>query len=158
VLSKGAPATSSITETKGEMNMIKRLAPLALLLATVACSSVPMNSSSNSAPAPAPGIATNKFAATSYILLDAPNQVRAVDWSSTVYPLHIYGTLTNQGFYPASKIEGKGKLCADGHDWLSLADLRVYKAADGKTPTAPYVAGCATASGFQPSSRDIVLQ
>jgi hypothetical protein len=139
--------------------MIKRLAPLALLLATVACSSVPMSSSSNSvASAPAAGVATNKFDATSYILLDAPNQVRQVDWSSTVYPLHIYGTLTNKGFYPAGKIEGKGKLCADGQDWLSLSDLRVYKAADGKTPAAPYVTGCATASGFQPSSRDIVLQ
>ena len=138
--------------------MIKRLAPLALLLATVACSSVPMNSSSTTGAAPAPGVATNKLDATSYILLDAPNQVRPVDWSSTVYPLHIYGTMTNRGFYPASKVEGKGKLCANGQDWLSLSDLKVYKAADGKTPTAPYVLGCATGSGFQPSSRDVVLQ
>lgn len=136
--------------------MIKRLAPLALLLATVACSSVPMNSSSSAGAAP--GVATNKLDATSYILLDAPNQVRTVDWSSTVYPLHIYGTMTNRGFYPAGKIEGKGKMCANGQDWLSLADLKVYKASDGKTPTAPYVLGCATGSGFQPSSRDIVVQ
>jgi hypothetical protein len=138
--------------------MIKRLAPLVLLLASVACSSVPMNSSSNTSSAPAAGIATNKLDATSYILLDAPNQVRTVDWSSTVYPLHIFGTMTSHGFYPAGKIEGKGKLCANGQDWLSLADLKVYKAADGKTPTAPYVLGCATASGFQPASRDIVVQ
>jgi hypothetical protein len=139
--------------------MIKRLAPLALLVVSVACSSMPMHSSSSaSTTAPAPGIATNKLDATSYILLDSPNQVRMVDWSSTVYPLHIYGTMTNRGFYPAGTIEGKGKLCADGKDWLSLSELKVYKAADGKTPTAPYVTGCATASGFQPSSRDIVLQ
>lgn len=139
--------------------MIKRLAPLVLLLASVACSSAPMSSSSNaSAAAPATGIATNKLDATSYILLDAPNQVRTVDWSSTIYPLHIYGTMTSRGFYPAGKIEGKGKLCANGQDWLSLSDLKVYKAADGKTPTAPYVLGCATSSGFQPSSRDIVVQ
>lgn len=138
--------------------MIKRLAPLALLLASVACSSAPMNSSST-APAAAPMTSSaNKYDATSYIVLDSPNQVRSVDWSSTIYPLHIYGTMTNKGFYPIGKIEGKGKLCSTGQDWLSLTDLRVYKAADGKTPTAPYVLGCATGSGFQPSSRDIVVQ
>lgn len=139
--------------------MMKRLAPLALLLASVACSSVPMNSSSNaSSPAATGAVTANKYDATSYIVLDSPNQVRSVDWSSTIYPLHIYGTMTNKGFYPIGKIEGKGKLCTSGQDWLSLTDLRVYKAADGKTPTAPYVLGCATSSGFQPSSRDIVLQ
>ncbi|MCU1349718.1 MAG: hypothetical protein JWO56_2748 [Acidobacteria bacterium] len=137
--------------------MIKRLAPLAVLVLSVACSSVPMNSSSNTGFA-STGVATNKLDATSYILLDSPNQIRPVDWSSTVYPLHVYGTLTNKGFIPAGGIEGKGKLCADGKDFLSLVDLKVYKAADGKTPVAPYIAGCATTNGFQPSSRDVVLQ
>jgi hypothetical protein len=137
--------------------MIKRLAPIALLVLSVACSSIPMHSSSTDSSGKPAGPST--LDASSYILLDAPNQVRSVDWSTQIYPLHIYGAMTNKGFTPiGNKIEGHGKLCSDGKDFLSLTDLKVYKASDGKTPQAPYVVGCATASGFQPASLDIVAQ
>ncbi len=135
--------------------MIKRLAPIALLALSVACSSIaPMHSSSTDAS----GKTVSTLDASSYILLDAPNQVRNVDWSTQIYPMHVYGTMTSKGFSPIGKVEGHGKLCSDGKDFLSLSDLTVHKASDGKTPQAPYLLGCATASGFQPSTLDIVAQ
>jgi hypothetical protein len=137
--------------------MIKRLVPIALLALSVACSSIPMHSSSTDVNGK-PASAVSTLDASSYILLDAPNQVRSVDWSTQIYPLHVYGAMTGKGFTPIGKVEGHGKLCNDGKDFLSLSDLKVYKASDGKTPAAPYLVGCATASGFQPSSRDIVTE
>jgi hypothetical protein len=142
--------------------MIKNTAAALALLFTVACSSMPMNNSNSngggSSLLNAP-VATRSVDAAQYILLDAPAQVRQVDFTKVISGLHIRGTMTNRGFYPASgKIEGRGQLCADGKDWLALSDLTVHKASEGKTPTAPYVLGCATSSGFQPASRDIVMQ
>jgi hypothetical protein len=142
--------------------MIKQTAASLALLLTVACSSVPSNNSSSTAAGSsllsAP-VATRSIDAPQYISLDQPNQIRQVDFSKQISGLHIRGTLTNRGFYPATaKVEGKGQLCADGQDWLSLSDLSIHKASEGKAKVAPYVSGCATASGFQPASRDIVMQ
>ena len=141
--------------------MIKQTAAAFALVLTVACSSVPSNNTANTAGGSsltAP-VATRSIDAAQYISLDAPNQIREVDYSKQISGLHIRGTLTNRGFYPAStKVEGKGQLCNDGQDWLSLSDLSVHKASDGKAKVAPYVSGCATATGFQPASRDIVMQ
>ena len=134
--------------------MIKNAAACLALLLTVACATTPMTSSN---PAPAPGITANYNDAPLYILLSSPNQVRTVDYSQKVYGLHLRGTMTNKGFYPAGKIEGKGTFCSDSKDWLSLSELKVYSA-DAKTPSGAHVLGCSTASGFQPASRDIVLQ
>jgi len=135
--------------------MVKNAAACLALLLTVACATTPMTSSNA---IPAPGVAASYNDAPLYILLSSPNQVREVDYSQQVYGLHLRGTLTNKGFYPAGKIEGRGSFCADGKDWLSLTDLRVYKAADARTPDGAYILGCATNAGFQPASRDIVLQ
>jgi ABC-type phosphate transport system substrate-binding protein len=131
----------------------RALISLALLL-TAACASLPMNSSSN---ATAGGSSTPNFYATDYVLLSAPTQLRTIDESTTVYPLHVRGALTNRGFYPLGKVEGHGDLCTDGKDWLSLSDLKVHKAAEGGSPAAPYLLGCASNSGFKPASRDIVM-
>ncbi|HEX9162018.1 MAG TPA: hypothetical protein VF980_09970 [Thermoanaerobaculia bacterium] len=116
--------------------------------------------SSESAGASAPSrIATNPNRAPDYILLDYPNQIRSYDYSGVgVRGLHVRGTLTNHGFIPAGEIQGNGSFCADGKDWLSLADLTVHTASEGKNPTAPYILGCASASGFQPASRTVVAQ
>jgi len=140
--------------------MIKQSAAALALLLTVACASTSMNSSSSDTGGgnAKSAVATRSVDAPEYILLQYPSQIRTIDWSKNISALHIKGTLTNRGFYPAGKIEGNGSFCADGKDWLSLADLSVHKAGEGKTPAAPYVTGCATASGFQPASRDIVLQ
>ena len=72
--------------------------------------------------------------------------------------LHVRGTMTNRGFYPAGEIQGSGKFCADGKDWLSLSDLKVHSAAEAKSPIAPYILGCSTSAGFQPASRAVVAQ
>jgi hypothetical protein len=114
-----------------------------------------MNASSTDASGNHSAVTTNPNAEEQYILLNAPGQVRVAE-NDVIYPLHIRGTMTNKGFIPAGNIQGHGKLC-DGKDWLSLADLSVHKAADGKTPAAPYVMGCVAANGFQPASRDIVM-
>jgi hypothetical protein len=141
------------------MFAMKNLTAALALLLTAACASTPMNSSSTTpGAAPTAGLASRSVDAPNYILFSSPNAVRNVDWSSSgVYGLNLKGTMTNKGFYPAGKIEGRGTFCAEGKDWLSLNDLSVHKAADGKSPEGSYVLGCASASGFQPASRDAVV-
>lgn len=136
--------------------MIKRTAAALSLLLAVACASTPMSSSSTATAAPA-GVTSNINNAPEYLLLSAPSQIRTYDFGSIVYGLHIRGTMTNKGFYPAGAIQGKGKFCADGKDYLNLSDLSVHKSGDG-SPSAPYVLGCASDKGFQPASREIVTQ
>jgi hypothetical protein len=139
--------------------MIKRTAAaLALVLIAAACASTPMTSST-AAGGPTTASLGNVRNSPDYILLSAPEQIRSWDFSSNyVRGLHVRGTMTNRGFIPAAEILGNGKFCTDGQDWLSLGELKVYKVADGKTPAAPYILGCATTSGFQPASRAIVTQ
>jgi hypothetical protein len=139
--------------------MIKRTVTALALVLTVACASSPLTSSSNESAGG--GVASTSLKnAPDYILLSAPTQVRTYDFANAigVRGLHVRGTMTNVGFIPVGDIQGGGKMCADGRDWLSLRDLTVNTASSGKTPTAPYVLGCATASGFQPASRTIVAQ
>lgn len=142
--------------------MIKRTAAsLALLLALAACATTPMGSNgteSGGGLLGSNGVTTAVNDAPEYILLEYPNQVRNVDYSRRISGLHIRGTVTNRGFFPAGNIQGNGQFCENGNDFFSLATLSVIKASDGKTPVAPYIKGCATARGFQPASRDIVLQ
>jgi hypothetical protein len=109
-----------------------------------------MNSSS-------PTTTATRIDASDYVLLSAPTQLRAIDDSTGVYALHVRGAMTNKGFYPVGGVQGRGELCADGKDWLSLSDLKVHKASEGGSPTAPYLLGCASNSGFKPASRDIVM-
>lgn len=133
---------------------------LALVLA-VGCASTATNSNTEAGGAPTiAGLTTNPTNAPEYVLLSAPNQVRSYDFSNSigVRGLHVRGTMTNKGFYPAGEVQGSGKFCADGKDWLSLSELKVHTAAEGKTPTAPYILGCANSSGFQPASRTVVAQ
>ena len=141
--------------------MIKRTAAALAMAFTVACASTPMTSSSETA-----GTAGNAVITTSvrnapdYVLLSAPNQVRSYDFANAVgvRALHVRGTMTNRGFIPAGDIQGAGKFCADGTDMLSLSDLTIYKAGEGKTPTGSYILGCAIGTSFQPASRSIVTQ
>ena len=144
------------------MFTMKKLAAALALTLAAACASTPMNSSSTKDSGGTPfgtsGIATRSIDAPNYILFSSPNAIRNVDYSSTgVYGLNLKGTMTNKGFVPAGKIEGHGSFCADGKDWLSLSDLSIHKASDGKSPEGSYVLGCASASGFQPASRDAVV-
>lgn len=129
------------------------LLALTLVLFSAACTSVPMSSSSAGG---STALASSKDA-PEYILLSSPTQIRNTDYSQRIGAFHIKGTLTNRGFYPAGPVEGNGEFCADGKDWLSLSDLSVHTATEGKTPAAPYLLGCASKSGFKPASREIVM-
>ena len=125
---------------------------LTLTLLSAACATAPMSSSSAGGSA-----LTSSKDAPEYILLSSPTQIRNTDYSQRIGAFHIKGTLTNRGFYPAGQVEGSGDFCADGKDWMSLSDLSVHQASDGKTPVAPYLLGCASKSGFKPASREIVM-
>lgn len=139
--------------------MMKSIAVSLALVLTVACASTPIASTEGAAGSTLPGVTNNAKNAPDYILLSAPGQVRTYDFSNAigVRGLHIRGTMTNRGFMPAGEIQGNGKFCAEGTDWLSLRDLSAHKATDG-APVAPYVLGCTASSGFQPASRTIVAQ
>ncbi len=140
---------------------MKTIAASLLLLLAVGCASTSMNATNETGGASAPaGITTNAKNAPEYVLLSAPNQIRTYDFGDAigVRGLHVRGTMTNRGFYPAGEIQGSGKFCADGKDWLSLSDLKVHSAAEAKSPIAPYILGCSTSAGFQPASRAVVAQ
>ena|SRR5690349_16015303 len=140
--------------------MIKRTAAALALILTVACASTPLSSSSNESSGGAATVTSSIKNAPDYISLSAPNQIRTYDFGNSmgVRGLHIRGTMTNAGFKPAGDIQGNGKFCAEGKDWLGLRDLTIHTASSGATPTAPYVLGCATGTAFQPSSRTVVMQ
>lgn len=140
--------------------MIRKFAPAAVLLLSVACATSPMTSSSSSAPVPASTSAISQTAsnAPDVVLLSAPGAVREWNAIDPEYGLHVRGTMTNQGFVPVGGVQGRGKLCADGKDWVSLSDLKIHKASEGTTPVAPYILGCASGYSFTPASREIVTQ
>lgn len=140
--------------------MIRRLAPAAVLLLTVACSTAPMTSSSSSTVTPTgtPTVSQSASNAPDFVLLSAPGAVREWNAIDPEYGLHVRGTMTSRGFVPVGGVQGRGKLCADGKDWVSLTDLKVHKASEGSTPAAPYVLGCASGSTFTPASREVVTQ
>jgi hypothetical protein len=139
--------------------MLKNTAAALALVLAVGCASTPLTQDATSGAASiGGGIATNAKEAPEYILLSSPTAVRTYDFGTRVYDLHVRGTMTNRGFFPAGQIQGNGKFCADGKDWLSLSDMKVHKA-DSGAPVAPYVLGCANPNGtFSPASRDIVAQ
>ena len=136
---------------------MKRTAVLLTLLMTTACASSPMTSNDGAGGASA-GATANVRNAPDYIALSAPNQVRSWDFGDAlgVRGFHVRGTMTTRGFAPIGNIQGNGKFCSDGREWLSLTDLRVYTT--DKTPVAPYIRGCASGSSFLPASREIVTQ
>jgi len=110
----------------------------------------------STSPATADSAPRSGSTASHYILLSQPTAIREINWSRRIYDLHLKGQVTNRGFMPSGPIEGKGKLCPEGTDWLALSDMKLRSAQDG-TPQAPYVLGCRTASGFIPASRDVVM-
>ena len=137
--------------------MTRKLAPLAALLLAAACATAPMTSSSTNAATPAL-TASASLGQNEYVLLSSPGSVREWDATDPEIGLHVRGAMSSRGFVPASGVQGRGKLCADGKDWFSFADLKIHKASEGGTPTAPYLYGCASGSKFVPASRDIVTQ
>jgi len=140
---------------------MKTILPALVLLLTAGCASTATNSNRDTGGGPSvAGLTKNPKNAPEYVLLSAPNQVREYDFNNAVgvRGLHVRGTMTNQGFYPAGEIQGAGKFCTEGKDWFSLSELKVHVASEGKVPAVPYIVGCASSSGFQPASRSVVAQ
>ena len=132
------------------------LVVLALLL-TVACASNPVASTGGNGGSSSSAVLPSVKNAPDYVALSAPTQVRTYDFGNAigVRGLHVRGIMTNRGFQPIGDVQGNGKFCEGGQDWLSFTDMAVYKATDGKERKAPYLAGCAQGTRFQPASRAI---
>ncbi len=93
--------------------------------------------------------------ASHYRLMSDPRHVREIDWSRPPQALHVKGTLTSRGFEPSSSVEGSGRLCEGGTDWVNLRDGQFHAAGAG-SPEGPYVFGCKGRSGgFAPATREI---
>jgi hypothetical protein len=97
--------------------------------------------------------------ASHYRLLSDPRNVRDINWSNPPSALHIKGRMTTAGFQPVGQIEGRGSLCSEGRDFVTLSDGQFHAAADGATPTGLYVYGCKSMTGgFKPATREILGQ
>ena len=137
---------------------MKRLIVPLLLVISTACASTSLHSTSTTAyGSGSPSPRARAARADYYVLLSSPNQLREMSLG-TINAFHVSGIMNGRGFSPVSQVEGNGQFCADGKDWLDLANLSVHKAAEGHPPAAPYLLGCAVSSGFQPASRDIATQ
>ncbi|MCM2317614.1 MAG: hypothetical protein NDJ92_20880 [Thermoanaerobaculia bacterium] len=91
-----------------------------------------------------------------YRLVSDPLPIREIDWGRPLTDLHVKGHLTNKGFVPLTKVEGSGRLCESGNDWVSLADGAFHKGDSGEAPTGPYIKGCKGRSGgFMPASKEV---
>jgi hypothetical protein len=138
--------------------MMKRTAAALALLITVGCSSTSMTSNETTSN----GTTTAKRGgyARDFIVLSTPGYVQEWTLGSGVGAggFYVRGNKTkNNGFVPIGEVQGNGNFCADGRDWLSLKELRVYTADKG-APVAPYILGCVSGNGFRPASREIVTQ
>ena len=137
--------------------MMKRTAAALALLLMVGCASSSMTSNETTGSTGTTAKSSGGYA-RDFIALSTPGDVRMWDLGSgaSVGGFYVRGNKTRHGFIPVGEVQGKGNFCADGRDWLSLTDLRVYTA--DKTPVAPYVLGCVSGNGFRPASREIVTQ
>ncbi|HEU4522179.1 MAG TPA: hypothetical protein VFT12_09265 [Thermoanaerobaculia bacterium] len=140
--------------------MFKKSSAVLVLLLAAACASNPLGSSGGNGGSTSSPALPSLRNAPDYVLLSAPTQVRTYDFGNAigVKGFHVRGVMTNRGFQPIGEVQGNGKFCEGGQDWLSLADMAVYKAGDTREKRAPYLLGCANGNTFQPASRAIVAQ
>ena len=121
-------------------------------LLAVGCASTSMTSYDNAA-------GSDELAAkapTHYRLLSDPDSIRPIDWGRPLTSLHVKGYVTNQGFVPVSKVEGAGRLCESGNDWVNLVDGSIHSSSE--SPSGAYVKGCATAQGgFKPATKEVTF-
>jgi hypothetical protein len=92
---------------------------------------------------------------TYYRLTNDPNSLRSIDVIQPPRAFHVKAVASETGMQWSSKVEGKGKLCPEGKDWLSLNDGVIHAANDGSQPSGPYVLGCKSGNAFTPSSLDV---
>lgn len=93
---------------------------------------------------------------TYYRLVSDPLPIREIDWGRPMNDLHVKGYLTNKGFVPVAKVEGSGRLCESGTDWVSLTDGEFHKGDAGETPSGPHLKGCkGRTGGFMPATKEV---
>ena len=101
-------------------------------------------------------LAATSKGATHYRLLSEPTSLREVDIMKKPQAFHVKAVPSGNGLQWVAKVEGRGKLCTDGQDLLSLNDGSIIKGNSGAKPAGPYVVGCAASNGvFTPSSLDV---
>lgn len=136
---------------------MKKLSALLLVsLFVIGCASSATNSSSGGGS----GFGSiGSGSSTHYRLLSDPRNVRDIDWSNPPSGLHVKGRMTTAGFQPLGQVEGRGSLCTDGKDFVTLSDGAYYAAAEGATPKGYYLYGCKSMTGgFKPASRELLSQ
>ena len=131
---------------------------LLVALFVIGCASSATSSGSGSGSSIGASLGNTK-SASHYRLLSDPKSIREMDWSDQPTAMHVKGRLIASGFEPLGGVEGRGGLCADGKDFVTLLDGAFHAAGDGATPQGYYVYGCKTATGgFKPASREILGQ
>ena len=136
--------------------MKKLSALLLVVLFAVACSSTSGSMADAGSPASGGSTSASKATPTHYRLLSDPRTVREINWSRPPLDLHIKGRMTTLGFEPVNQVQGSGRLCADGKDWISLTDGLYHAGTEGSSPQGPYVMGCKSKTGgFVPASKQI---
>src|SRR5688572_23129206 len=111
--------------------------------------------------APAPGSTSGSSAvraaeATHYRLVSDPKSIRTIDWANPPRDLHVKGVLTARGFEPIGEVEGRGRLCEEGNDWVSLRDGSFHAADSGDRPESPFIRGCkGRTGGFMPAGVNV---
>ena len=94
---------------------------------------------------------------TYYRTMTDPASLQSIDLSRPPRAFHVKGIASSDGkFEWGKKVEGKGKLCADGKDWLNLNDGKIHAAGDNAKPTGPYVVGCKAGNTLTPSSLEVL--
>ncbi|MHB0972233.1 MAG: hypothetical protein ACYC7A_18685 [Thermoanaerobaculia bacterium] len=136
---------------------MKRTA-LVLSLLSVFAFACASNMSDATAPLGGSAAATGRFSPTHYRLVSDPDMIIAIKLKDIPRAYHVKGQSVNGGQIAwAPTLDGHGKLCVDGKEWISLNDGEIHVATE--TPVAPYILGCRASNGlFQPASTQVVLQ
>ena len=132
---------------------MKRATVLAIAaLFAIGCASTSMTSYDNAAGSDELRAQTP----THYRLLSDPDSLREINWGRPLTALHVKGYVTNQGFVPVSKVEGRGGLCESADSWVNLKDGSIHSSSE--SPSGAHVTGCLSSQGgFKPATKEVTF-
>lgn len=132
---------------------MKRIA-LVLAILSVFAFACASNMTPKSAPLGGSDAVAGKFSPTIYRLVSDPDMLLDLEIGRQVRPYHVKGQVVNGKVIWASQIEGKGKLCPEGKEWVALNHGTIHPATE--TPAGPHILGCRASNGlFQPASTEV---
>jgi hypothetical protein len=106
----------------------------------------------------ASNLASSSRNATYYRLLSDAGSIRSFDKVRKPYGFHVAAVQNGNDLQWVARVEGRGKLCTGGSDWLNLNDGRIHSGASDVKPNGPYIQGCAATNGtFTPSSTEVLV-